>query len=137
MSGQRRGRAALVVVALVVAVAGAGWIAAGRIRSPARVAADTAPPAPSEITVPALRRTLSTQVIVRGTVRYGDPQPVVLATSQVKAQAVKQGASTTTPPSRGPSATRWPPRGPTSAASAASSPRSSPSSDRSTRRSSA
>ena len=70
-----------------------GWVAARQIRSPAQVAADTAPPRAAAITVPVRRRSLSTQVIVRGTVRYGAPQPVVLATSGVKGAATKQTSS--------------------------------------------
>jgi peptidoglycan hydrolase-like protein with peptidoglycan-binding domain len=45
------------------------------------------------VTVPIVRRTLSTEVIVRGTVRYGAPQPVVLATSGLKLAATKGGTS--------------------------------------------
>jgi hypothetical protein len=89
LSGRRLG--ALVAAATVV-VAVVGWVAARQIRSPARIAADTAAPAPSPITVPVARRTLSTEVIVRGTVRYGAPRSVVLATSGLK-QASQQGVS--------------------------------------------
>ena len=48
----------------------------------------TPPRRASPITIPVVRRTLSAKVIVRGTVRYGAPQAVVLATSRIK-----QGAS--------------------------------------------
>jgi peptidoglycan hydrolase-like protein with peptidoglycan-binding domain len=94
-------RLAALVLAAIVAVAAAGWVAARQIRSPAQVAADTAAPKPSPITVPVVRRTLSTEVIVRGTVRYGAPQTVVLATSGLK-QASQQGVSdiVTRPPRR-------------------------------------
>jgi peptidoglycan hydrolase-like protein with peptidoglycan-binding domain len=91
--GKRR-IAALAVVALV-ALAVVGWAAARQIRSPAQIAADTAAPPPSPITVPVTRRTLSTVVIVRGTVRYGAPQPAVLGTSRVK-----QGSDIVTRPPR-------------------------------------
>jgi putative peptidoglycan binding protein len=74
---------ALAVVAFVV-LAVLGWTAARQIRSPAQVAADTAAPPPAPITVPVARRTLATEVIVRGTVRYGAARPAVLATSQIK-----------------------------------------------------
>jgi hypothetical protein len=82
---------------VVVGLAVVGWVAARQIRSPAEEAATTAPPKPSAITVPVVRRTLSTQVIVRGTVRYGAPQEVDLGSS-----AVKQGSSdiVTRPPRR-------------------------------------
>jgi hypothetical protein len=80
--GQRR--IAAVTVAALIGLAVIGWIAAQQIRSPAQVAADTAAPQASPITVPVERRTLSTEVIVRGTVRYGAARPAVLATSKVK-----------------------------------------------------
>jgi multidrug efflux pump subunit AcrA (membrane-fusion protein) len=67
-----------------VALAVGAWIAGDQIRSPAQIAAETAAPNPSAITAPVERRVLSSEVIVRGTVRYGSPQPVVLATSEVK-----------------------------------------------------
>jgi hypothetical protein len=76
---------AALALAAVVGLALVGWVAARQIQSPAEVAANTAPPKPSPITVPVVRRTLSTDVIVRGTVRYGAPVNVALATSAVKA----------------------------------------------------
>lgn len=80
----RRKRLVAAVLAGTVVAGGAGWAAGRTIRSPARVAAETAPPKPSLITVPVERRTLSADVIVRGTVRYGGLQPVTLAPSQLK-----------------------------------------------------
>ena len=77
-------RVAALAVAALIALAIVGWAAARQIRSPAQVAADTAAPQPAPITVPVERRTLSTEVIVRGTVRFGAAQPAVLATSRVK-----------------------------------------------------
>jgi peptidoglycan hydrolase-like protein with peptidoglycan-binding domain len=96
-------RALAIGLTLVVVLAIVGWLAARQIRSPARIAADTAPPKPSAVTVPVVRRTLFTEVIVRGTVRYGAPQPVVLATSGLKRAATKQGGSdiVTRPPIKG------------------------------------
>lgn len=79
----------------VVGLAIVGWVAARQIKSPAQIAADTAPPVPAPITVPAVRKTLATEVIVRGTVRYGAPQAVVLGTSRVK-----QGSDIVTRPPR-------------------------------------
>jgi len=79
-----RGRVLAVALAGVVVLAALGWAAARQIRSPAQVAAGTAAPQPSLITAPVERRTLSTEVIVRGTVRYGSPQAVVLPTSGLK-----------------------------------------------------
>jgi hypothetical protein len=78
------------------------WIVGGQIRSPAQIAAETSAPSASPITVPVERRVLSSEVIVRGTVRYGSPQPVVLATSEAKQGAVNGAADVvTTPPVRG------------------------------------
>jgi peptidoglycan hydrolase-like protein with peptidoglycan-binding domain len=81
-----RGRKRAVTLGLAAAVllAASAWIVGRQIRSPAQVAAETAAPTPSAITVPVERRVLSSQVIVRGTVRYGSPQPVVLASSEIK-----------------------------------------------------
>jgi Putative peptidoglycan binding domain len=88
-------RVAVLAAAGVIVLAVVGWVAAQQIRSPAQVAADTAAPKASPITVPVVRRTLSTIVIVRGTVRYGAAQPVVLATSRIK-----QGSDIVTRPPR-------------------------------------
>jgi putative peptidoglycan binding protein len=85
-----------------VLLALAAWIVGGQIRSPAQIAAETSAPNASAITVPVERRVLSSEVIVRGTVRYGSPQPVVLATSEAKQGAVNGAADVvTTPPVRG------------------------------------
>src|SRR4051812_3480535 len=77
-------RTAIFAFAALIGLAVIGWAAASQIRSPAQVAADTAAPKPALITVPAVRRSLATEVIVRGTVRFGDPQAVVLGTSVIK-----------------------------------------------------
>ena len=71
-------------MAALVALAAVGAVAAQQIRSPAQVAADTAAPAASIISVPVERRALATEVIVRGTVRYGAPQDVTLPVSTLK-----------------------------------------------------
>jgi peptidoglycan hydrolase-like protein with peptidoglycan-binding domain len=90
------------VLGLAILLAGAAWLAGRQIRSPAQVAAETAPPNPSAITVPVERQVLSSEVIVRGTVRYGSPQPVVLATSEVKQAGGSGGEDiVTTRPRRG------------------------------------
>jgi hypothetical protein len=80
-SNRRTVGAALVGVVLLAC---AGWAAASQIRSPAQIAADTAAPDPSLISVPVERRSLATEVIVRGTVRYGKPQAVALPVSGLK-----------------------------------------------------
>src|SRR5688500_13729753 len=96
----RRTVAVGLVAALLLSVG--AWVAGAQIRSPAQVAAETAAPDPSAITVPVEERVLSSEVIVRGTVRYGSPQPVVLATSNVKAAASAGRADiVTTRPRRG------------------------------------
>jgi hypothetical protein len=77
----RKQRLALVGVVALIGAAAVGWAAARQIRSPAQVASEAAAPAASPITVPVERRTLSTKVIVRGTVRFGGRRSVELATS--------------------------------------------------------
>ena len=85
MTAKRRNvRVAIAGLAGLVVLAGVGSIAARQIRSPAQIAADTAAPAASRITAPVERRALATEVIVRGTVRYGTPQEVVLPASGLK-----------------------------------------------------
>ncbi len=71
------------VIAVVLLAAG-GWAAARQIKSPAQIAADTAAPSASLISVPVERRSLATEVIVRGTVRYGKPQEIALPVSGLK-----------------------------------------------------
>jgi putative peptidoglycan binding protein len=68
----------------VVFLAAVAALVGRQIRSPAQIAADTAAPKASLISVPVERRALATEVIVRGTVRYGAPQEVVLPVSALK-----------------------------------------------------
>jgi hypothetical protein len=96
-----RRRMVALVLGLAVLLAVGAWLAGRQIRSPAQVAAETAPPNPSAITVPVERQVLSSEVIVRGTVRYGAPQPVVLATSEVKQASTGGEEIVTTRPRRG------------------------------------
>jgi hypothetical protein len=84
MTIQRRNRTVAIVLAVAVVLAVIAWIAGRQIHSPAQIAAEAAAPAPSAITVPVEKRVLSSEVIVRGTVRYGAPTPVSLATSEAK-----------------------------------------------------
>jgi peptidoglycan hydrolase-like protein with peptidoglycan-binding domain len=58
-----------------------------KIQSPAEMAARTAPPEPSPILVPVESRVLSSDVVTRGTVRFGLPQPISIAPSTVKGGA--------------------------------------------------
>lgn len=87
------------ILAAVVISAGAGWYAGTRIKSPAQVAAETEPPPPSLITVPVEMRTLSSDVIVRGEIRYEEPielrladPPAVLGGSAIVTLAPEEGA---------------------------------------------
>ena len=86
MTPRRRWLVGAVVGAAVVA-AGAGWAVGTQIKSPAQVAAETAPPDASLIAVPVERKTLTTEVVVRGVVRHGTPQPLAIATSPLKPES--------------------------------------------------
>jgi len=74
------------VLAIVVLAALAGWWGFTQVRSPADVAARTAAPTPSPILVPVEERVLSSNVVTRGTARFGLPQQVSIAPSVLKAQ---------------------------------------------------
>jgi peptidoglycan hydrolase-like protein with peptidoglycan-binding domain len=71
----------LISLALVATTLG-GYVLGRRIRSPADAAARTAPPAASLITVPAASRALTTEVILRGTVRFGNPHLLRVSPSE-------------------------------------------------------
>ena len=60
------------------------WYMGSRIQSPAEMAARTAAPEASPILVPVESRVLSSDVVTRGTVRFGLPQPISIAPSTVK-----------------------------------------------------
>src|SRR5215212_9368308 len=88
--------AALCGILLLMAVmAGGAWFAGERIVSPAEAAARTAPPIPSLILVPVEKRVLSSEIITRGTARFGAPQPIALAPSVLKTNSA--GLLTTLP----------------------------------------
>ena len=57
----------LLVLALVALAAAVSWMAGSSIKSPAEMAARTAPPTPSPILVPVEERVLSSDVVTRGT----------------------------------------------------------------------
>ncbi len=82
------------VLALVAAAVVGGFLAATWIQSPADVAARTAPPTPSPILVPVEERVLSSNIVTRGTARFGLPQPISIVPSALKAKA---GLITTLP----------------------------------------
>lgn len=81
---RREIRVMVVALAGVVLLAAGAWAAARQIKSPAQVAADTAAPRASLITAQVKRRSLSAEVIVRGTGRYGEPQVINLPSSSLK-----------------------------------------------------
>src|SRR4051794_27194753 len=80
----RKNRALTIGLGAVLASSLVSWGAASRIRSPAEVAARTAPPVPSAITVPVEKKVLSSDVVIRGTVRYGAPQSVLVPPSAIR-----------------------------------------------------
>jgi len=82
---RRRLRALFWVLALVAVAAVGGWVAGTWIESPADVAARTAAPTPSPILVPIEQRVLSSDVVTRGTARFGLPQAMSMAPSSLKA----------------------------------------------------
>ncbi len=75
------------VLATITVAALIAWLVGSRIESPADAAARTAPPAPSPILVPVEKRVLGSNVVTRGTARFGLPQPLSLAPSVLKPQA--------------------------------------------------
>jgi hypothetical protein len=83
------------VLVIVTLFAIGGWSAGSRIESPAEMAARTAPPTASPILVPVEKRVLGTNVVARGTARFGLPQPISLAPSALKANTA--GTITTLP----------------------------------------
>jgi peptidoglycan hydrolase-like protein with peptidoglycan-binding domain len=94
-TGLSRNFAALyIVIAICFAVAMGAWLASLWIKSPAEVAAQTAPPRPSPILVPIDKRILSSKIITRGTARFGLPQQISLPPSSLKSSA---GLITTLP----------------------------------------
>jgi len=77
----------VLVLAFVVLVAAAGWIAGSNILTPAEAAARTAPPTPSPILVPVEKRVLTSDIVTRGTARYGLPQFLSIVPSALKPSA--------------------------------------------------
>src|SRR6476660_7701574 len=72
------------ILVLMAVMAVGAWVVGERIESPAEAAARTAPPTPSPILVPVEKRVLSSEIITRGTARFGTPQPIALAPSALK-----------------------------------------------------
>ena len=75
------------VLAFAAVAAVGGWVASTRIQSPAEMAARAAPPTPSPILVPVEKRVLSSDVVTRGTARFGLPQPISIVPSALKKEA--------------------------------------------------
>jgi hypothetical protein len=95
-SNFRLGRGGILVLSLVFValLAAVSWLVGSRIQSPAEAAARTAPPTPSPILVPVEERILTSDIITRGTARFGLPQSISLAPSALKGKA---GIITTLP----------------------------------------
>jgi peptidoglycan hydrolase-like protein with peptidoglycan-binding domain len=85
-SGIQRTRRSLAMLLLAaVAVSSlVAWYASAQIRSPAEVAARTAPPKPSPILVPVEKRLLATKIVSRGTGHYGSPRQLSVTPSMLK-----------------------------------------------------
>lgn len=77
-------RVVLAVVATAAVVAALlGWVVGQRIKSPAEIAAEAAPPEPSLITVPVELRELSSRVVVRGTVQSSEETPIQVSAASL------------------------------------------------------
>lgn len=86
-----------IILVFVTAVAMGSWLLGSQIQSPAEAAARTAPPEPSPILVPVTEQLLTSDVVARGTARYGIPKTVALVPSTLKGTV----AIITTLPQRG------------------------------------
>lgn len=80
-----RRRAVLFLLSLVAVSIAVSLVASSTVQSPADAAARTAPPEASPILVPSEQMVLSTDVVTRGTARFGSPQQVTVAPSALKA----------------------------------------------------
>ncbi|MFN2484426.1 MAG: peptidoglycan-binding protein [Candidatus Limnocylindria bacterium] len=80
----RTRRGAVIALVAVVAAGVTGWVAGTTIQSPSEAAARIAAPEPSAILAPVERRILSTDVVTRGTGRFGTSQTITLAASVFK-----------------------------------------------------
>ena len=83
-SMDNRKRVLALSLIFVIMVAIVSWIVGANIQSPAEAAARTAPPTPSPILVPVEKRVLTSDVVTRGTARFGSPQFISLAPSTLK-----------------------------------------------------
>ena len=83
----KRRTLAIILVSSVLASGLIGWVASATIRSPAEEAARTNPPDASLIWVPVEHRALASEVVTRGTARFGSPQVLSLTQSALKPDA--------------------------------------------------
>jgi peptidoglycan hydrolase-like protein with peptidoglycan-binding domain len=74
----------LIVLGAVVIAALAGWLAGRLIQSPAEAAARRAAPELTPILVAAEERELSTDLVTRGTARFGSAQTLAIVPSELK-----------------------------------------------------
>ncbi len=98
MSRNAKLAAGLVTVILATTV---GWVAGKQVKSPAEIAATTAAPAASNITIPVEKLRLSSEVTARGTVRFGAPRSVLLPGSALKSARTAANSVVTATPNRG------------------------------------
>ncbi len=87
----RPGRVLILVVVAAIAAAAVAWAFASRIRSPAEIQAETAPPEPSLITVPVEFIELEDAVITSGTSRFEEPVAVSITAEGVIEVAPERG----------------------------------------------
>lgn len=62
---------------LLIGAAGGGWYAASRTRTPAELAAEAEPPEASLITAPVELLEISTSLLIRGDVRFDEPETIL------------------------------------------------------------
>jgi len=84
-----------IALTLVSLVAVGSWFAGANIKSPAEEAARTAPPKASPILVPVEERVLASDIVTRGTARFGLPQSILITPSALK--PLNYGVITTLP----------------------------------------
>lgn len=72
------------IIAGAVGLAAISFAAGSRIKSPAQIAAEISPPPASPILVPIEKRTLTSDIVTRGTARFALPQTISLPPSAAK-----------------------------------------------------
>lgn len=81
---RRRFLTIFVVLVFIVLTAAGSWVAASNIVSPAEAAMRTAPPTASPILAPVEERVLTSDIVTRGTGRFGLPQSISIVPSALK-----------------------------------------------------